>query len=217
MIEKDLHRLGFMLVLTSASLALGAEPGILSPDSPLASSDSVLFAVGRDGTQLLARTLSGGQWQQVTNKKFGAIGGLAVQDQFVYLSDSAANSIFRVSYRSGEVETVHTGAPFSQIGEVAIYYDHLYIADSIDGLHEMDLVTHSIAPVDLGLPPFGRIHLAASNLILVISVPSSGLLMSLARHSDGPPILTRYLCAGCTTQVKSRNGKEMLPDVLPTD
>jgi hypothetical protein len=98
----------------------------LAPDSPLVTDGTVLFAVAEDGRTLVTQALAGASsWVPVAlTPPPRSIGGLAVDQEALYLADTAGAALYRVALArgmpSGTLTVLHQGEPLRRPREIAL-------------------------------------------------------------------------------------------------
>ena len=98
----------------------------LAEDSPLATDGTVLFAVAEDGRTLVTQALAAASsWVPVAlTPAPQSIGGLAVDQEALYLADTAGATLYRVALArgrpSGVLTVLHRGAPLRRPRELAL-------------------------------------------------------------------------------------------------
>jgi hypothetical protein len=98
----------------------------LAEDSPLVAQGAALFAVAEDGRTLVTRPLAGSaSWLPVAlTPAPRSIGGLAADEEALYLADTAGASVGRVVLAregpSGTLTVLHQGTPLRRPRELAV-------------------------------------------------------------------------------------------------
>ena len=98
----------------------------LAGDSPLVAQGAALFAVAEDGRTLVTRPLAGSaSWLPVALTPAPlSIGGLAADQEALYLADTAGAALYRVAFAgatpSGAATLLHQGAPLRRPRELAL-------------------------------------------------------------------------------------------------